>query len=60
MNDEDEETTYHKDIDGNLILDPETGEPIPSDECICAAWDAYECVCGAWPFHPYEPYDYDL
>lgn len=38
---------YHRDYDGNIILD-ENGEPIPLSICICAAWEPNECVCGAW------------
>ncbi len=30
-----------------LIVD-EDGDPIPSSQCICCAWEPSECVCGAW------------
>lgn len=40
-------TDYHKDSDGNILLD-ENGEPIPTTICICAAWEPSECCCGAW------------
>lgn len=39
---------YHADYNGQLLLDPDTGQPIESYICICAAWNSSECVCGAW------------
>lgn len=42
-----ESMDYHKDFDGNFILD-ENDEMIPMYICICAAWSENECVCGAW------------
>ncbi len=39
-----------------LILD-ERGEPIPSDECICAAWCSNECCCGAFPVEEGSTYE---
>ena len=35
---------YHKDYDGELILDKD-GEPILITFCICSAWSENECVC---------------
>jgi len=35
---------YHKDYDGELILD-EDGEPIPLTFCICAAHNEFDCCC---------------
>jgi hypothetical protein len=58
---------YHRDVDDKLILEidgPNEGKPIPSDECICAAWSARECCCGAWDhvttLDEYETEDYDV
>lgn len=39
--------SFHKDSDGNLLLD-ENGEPISKNICICFAHSSSECVCGAW------------
>lgn len=40
-------TEYHKDEDGNYLLDSDN-EPIPKTICICFAHSPSECVCGAW------------
>lgn len=45
--------SYHKDEDGNFILD-ESGNKIPSTICLCYAHSTNECVCGAWDI----PLDY--
>jgi len=48
MNEGDEDNTqYHLDYDGNILLD-EFGEPIPMSICICAAYCSCECCCGSW------------
>ena len=35
-----------------LLLD-EHGNPIPLDQCICAAHSPSECACGAWSSDDY-------
>lgn len=50
---------YHKDCDGNLILDEEN-KPIPLEVCICAAWNANECCCGAWMRKDYYGWDDEI
>jgi len=49
---------YHKNYDGELILDEE-GEPIPTDICLCHAYEPSECCCGAWDDIPYYEHEED-
>jgi hypothetical protein len=42
-----EDEIYHKDLDGNLILDGDE-QPIPITVCLCFARSSSECMCGAW------------
>ena len=35
-------------IGEELIIDPDTDEPIPKTICLCHAYEPVECCCGAW------------